>query len=339
MENNELDLKRKESFEDTPFSEINALMSIQQPTRREWIKDRKVGNQIFSYVSGDLVIRLLNKAFRNRWSFEIKDTRVVESTDKWDKYKKENVSQSPVVQVLGSLTVPGWGTREQWGAQPIVGGQETQEHAFKAAGTDAMKKCASMFGITLDLYGQSGIEELMITPEDYLRDDTETFAKIKENILNRDKNIGQAEPDLEAEENQVEEIKEDVNANTEFDNALDIPQQNNQDNLVQTNEEIPAVNEKEINVSVVEEEVAPPAPTSSPSTQTKAAGIGKWRHEDIMEMKEIKNILGLEDNSELDKYVKEFMNNDQVTMKGHITHSNIRDFITFIQHNYLNAPK
>lgn len=330
MKNNELDLKGKESFEDTPFSEINALMSIQQPTPREWIKERQVGRQTFSYVSGDLVIRLLNKAFRNRWSFEIKDTRVVESTDKWDKYKKENVSQSPVVQVLGSLTVPGWGTREQWGAQPIVGGQETQEHAFKAAGTDAMKKCASMFGVTLDLYGQSGIEELVITPEDYLRDDTETFAKIKENILNRDKNIGQAEPDLE-EENEVEERKEDLNVHTESVDELNIPQQNNQDNRVQTNEEI--------NVPTVEEEVTPPAPTPSPSTETKAVGIGKWRHEDIMEMKEIKNVLGLEDNSELDKYVKEFMNNDQVTMKGHITHSNIRDFITFIQHNYLNAPK
>lgn len=334
MENNELDLKGKESFEETPFSEINALMSIQQPTPREWIKERQVGRQTFSYVSGDLVIRLLNKAFRNRWSFEIKDTRVVESTDKWDKYKKENVSQSPVVQVLGSLTVPGWGTREQWGAQPIVGGQETQEHAFKAAGTDAMKKCASMFGVTLDLYGQSGIEELMITPEDYLRDDTETFAKIKENILNRDKNIGQAEPDLEAEKNEVEEIKEDVNAGIESGDALNTPQQNNQ-----TNEEVPVVDETETNVPVVEEKVTPTAPTPSPSTNTKAAGIGKWRHEDIMEMKEIKNVLGLEDNSELDKYVKEFMNNDQVTMKGHITHSNIRDFITFIQHNYLNAPK
>ena len=50
------------SMVETPFSEMNALRVIQTPTNPEWIKMK---NNL-SYISGDTVTRLLNKAFLYR---------------------------------------------------------------------------------------------------------------------------------------------------------------------------------------------------------------------------------------------------------------------------------
>lgn len=205
MLENEVELASIISSMETPFSEINALGITQLPTNPEWIKERRSRGQTFSYVSGDVVIRILNKAFRNRWSFEIKETRIVNSSPQKQKDSNILIEQNPVVQVLGRMTVPGWGVREQWGAQPIVGGQDVQEHAFKSASTDAMKKCASLFGVTLDLYGQQGMSELMISVEDYLRDDEKTFDKVKEQILQKSK-----EKELKAELEKEDTMEEEV---------------------------------------------------------------------------------------------------------------------------------
>ncbi len=177
-------------FEGIPFSEIHALQIIQTPTPFEWIKTRETGygqnKKQLSYVSGDTVIRILNKACNYRWSFEILQTIVVPSVDKLVVDKKNNtkefIPQNPVVQCHGRMTIPGWGVREQWGAQIIVGGNETQEHAFKSASTDAMKKCASMFGIALDLYGTDGMFDLTTGPADYAYEDDTIIGKYKDKM-------------------------------------------------------------------------------------------------------------------------------------------------------------
>ena len=197
-----------------PFSEINALNAIQSPTNPQWVKTRNIKGTNLSYVSGDLVIRLLNKAFKYRWSFEIKETKVVESADRV--FKNRNTGQetltpqNPVVQTLGRLTVPGWGVREQWGAQPIIGGQDVQEHAFKASATDALKKCASMFGIALDLYGTEGMVDLAVTPQDYLADDEQSFETLKQRMVEAQKNnnLSKAEPEPEEISSLAEEEEE-----------------------------------------------------------------------------------------------------------------------------------
>ena len=60
--------------------------------------------------------------------------------------------QPPVTHVLGRLIIPGMGTREQWGSHAMIGGYSEQESAFKSASTDALKKCATMFGFAIELY-------------------------------------------------------------------------------------------------------------------------------------------------------------------------------------------
>lgn len=307
MLENEVELASLISSMETPFSEINALGITQLPTNPEWIKERRNRGQTFSYVSGDVVIRILNKAFRNRWSFEIKETRIVNSSPQKQKDSNILIEQNPVVQVLGRMTIPGWGVREQWGAQPIVGGQDVQEHAFKSASTDAMKKCASLFGVTLDLYGQQGMSELMISVEDYLRDDEKTFDKVKEQILakSREKEL---KAELEKEDTMEEEVAGPAVVPYEEEKAV-------------AEKPTKPVEEK-VEEKVVEEPIKPVENT----TFDKA---------DIVDMKKIKTILNIQSNDEFDKYVKEFMNLDTATMKGNINPNNIRDFITYLEINYI----
>lgn len=307
MLENEVELASLISSMETPFSEINALGITQLPTNPEWIKERRNRGQTFSYVSGDVVIRILNKAFRNRWSFEIKETRIVNSSPQKQKDSNILIEQNPVVQVLGRMTIPGWGVREQWGAQPIVGGQDVQEHAFKSASTDAMKKCASLFGVTLDLYGQQGMSELMISVEDYLRDDEKTFDKVKEQILakSREKEL---KAELEKEDTMEEEVAGPAMVPYEKEKAV----------AEKTTKPV----EEKVEEKVVEEPIKPVENT----TFDKA---------DIVDMKKIKTTLNIQSNDEFDKYVKEFMNLDTATMKGNINPNNIRDFITYLEINYI----
>ena len=333
-------------LEKPPFSEINALRVIQSPTNPQWIKTRRIKGTNLSYVSGDLVIRLLNKAFKYRWSFEIKETRVVESADYIHKNKKTGQEtvypQGPVVQSLGRLTVPGWGVKEQWGAQPIIGGQDVQEHAFKASATDALKKCASMFGVTLDLYGTEGMVDLAVTPQDYLTDDDKSFEDMKQQMVEaqQNKNLPKAEPDLEEIEEMIEdgpEQEEQIQQNTQ-PTQPPVEQEQQQQQYQEPVQE-PLFEQDLGPQAQPEQEEQPTAPPVQEQPQQKASNsssLGEWRKQDIEDMKRIKNTLKLESNSHLDIYVKEFMNNQEATMLQHINPTNITDFITFMDINHLN---
>lgn len=295
------------------FSEINALTVTQQPTPATWRKQVKKGKDYLDYVSGDLVIRLLNKAFRSRWSFEVKETRVVKSQDydkkDWNTKAVTTIPQGSVVQVLGRLTVPGWGVREQWGAQVLVGGSDVQEHAFKSATTDAMKKCASMFGIALDLYGMQGAAELMIQAEDFLRNDEESFDKLKENILKAQTTKNNRSTEVEPEE--LSQLAELENAATEEATT-------------------PPTEVAETPTAPVQE----PAPVPEVKTPAEPpVNPVQWDKEDIIEMKTLMGQLGFTSNADLNGYMQGFMKSDTAEVGKHLTPSNIRDFITYIKAN------
>lgn len=170
---------------DAPIDRKKSIDEIQKDLDKDWIKTKGTGRNKLSYVSGAVVTRLLNKAFQYQWSFQVITKEVVPSLpkpyqifdEKERKYRNVIVTptgaieyatnttdpayflthqQPPVVQVLGRLTIPGYGVREQWGAHVLVGGASEQESGFKSATTDAMKKCASMFGIALQIYDEVG---------------------------------------------------------------------------------------------------------------------------------------------------------------------------------------
>lgn len=304
----------------TPFSELTALGVTQNPVPQEWIKQRQSGRDSLSYVSGDTVIRILNKAFRNRWSFIIKETRVVQSQD----YEKKGYNGAPntmepqgsVIQVLGQLTVPGWGIREQWGAQILTGGSSVQEHAFKSAATDSMKKCASMFGVALDLYGMTGAEQLMITPDDFLIDDDKYFSNLKESIRRRsqESTIPSAEP-----------THEDIQPMTDPTQQAPVQQQTQQ---------APVQQEQPMETMT---EVEMLTPVQQAPIQQAAEPKVAWDVEDIVTLKSIKEQLGITTNEGLNPYVQQFMKNPDANIQHHIKPNNIKDFIVFMQTNMKNA--
>lgn len=119
-----------------------------------------------NYVTGKKVIQRLNKVFQGNWSLEILDEKVIDN----------------MVIVKVRITV-GNIVKEQYGGKPITYVNKTVEEVeevvtkkgqkrkkkiqkvtkvpgdlsfdFKAASTDALKRCASLFGVALDdLYGQ-----------------------------------------------------------------------------------------------------------------------------------------------------------------------------------------
>lgn len=101
------------------------------------------GSEI-TYIEGSAVIARLNNAFSGIWSFEVSEYKVLEDE----------------IIVLGKLTAEGI-TKSQFGSNKITRNKETKEPVslggdLKSAGTDALKKCATLFGVGLYLYGSTG---------------------------------------------------------------------------------------------------------------------------------------------------------------------------------------
>jgi hypothetical protein len=234
-----------------------------------WVKQRKQGSATLSYIGGHTVIRLLNKAFGYQWSFEIVKEEIVASIPKWDKFKNQEIPQPPVAKVLGRLTVPGLGIKEQYGSKVLIGGATEQESAFKSASTDAMKKCASLFGIGLELYG-----------------DDEGFGD-----------------ETQSQPSQVQPPAQKQYQAPPQEKQYQAPPQ-----------------EKQYQ--------APPAQPAQPQQQASAAP-GGWVQADIDRLKELKAILGITNNAQLDPYVKEFFDNPNVTF-ANITPENIKAVNIFL---------
>jgi hypothetical protein len=125
-------------MEETPMKNRELL---EKPFAPEQIKQRKGSfGDVLDYLEGATVIQRLNDCFDAEWIFEISDHRV---------YEQE-------VVVLGRLTACGI-TKSQFGKSKITRSKADQSVVsigddLKAAATDSLKKCATLFGIGLHLY-------------------------------------------------------------------------------------------------------------------------------------------------------------------------------------------
>lgn len=140
------------------------------------IKERSGGGgKMLSYLSGSTITDMLNKTFGYMWSWDVKNQWIEKSIPYFNSYAKVPESQKveyngkkgawedqgPIAHVLGVITVYLRDeisgnlieiTKEGYGSKSVLGKQNDQESIFKAAGTDALKKAASLFGIGLQLY-------------------------------------------------------------------------------------------------------------------------------------------------------------------------------------------
>lgn len=149
-------------------SRIKERISAKLPQQIIQKRDAGRGQQL-SYISGSTVIDILNTTFGVfGWDFEIVKEWMQESTPWVNKYNGGAVEeQNPIAFVHGRLTVRVVNergeyitvTKESFGSKAVVGKQNEQESTFKAAQTDALKKCASLLGIGAELYRKAEEQE------------------------------------------------------------------------------------------------------------------------------------------------------------------------------------
>jgi hypothetical protein len=114
---------------------------LEKPFTPEQIKRRQAANgDALDYIEGCAVIQRLNECFDAEWIFEIQEHRI---------YDDE-------VVVLGKLTAQGV-TKSQFGKSRITRAKTDKAiislgDDLKAAATDCLKKCATLFGVGLHLY-------------------------------------------------------------------------------------------------------------------------------------------------------------------------------------------
>lgn len=122
-----------------------------QRTPRHEIKMRQGrGGMKFSYVEHGYVTERLNMVFGFNWDFDVVDKQILED--------------EVIVEARLTVRTPGGQTivKTQFGGADIkrhTSGQRSGRPLsiaddFKAAASDALKKCASLLGIGLDLYGR-----------------------------------------------------------------------------------------------------------------------------------------------------------------------------------------
>jgi recombination DNA repair RAD52 pathway protein len=111
----------------------------------------------FDYIEGHTVINRLNAATDNCWDFEVKSLQ-------FDPVGVDKNGQ-PITKVLAhvAITIDGLGRREHIGVQTVY---VSGEDLVKGAITDALKKCATLFGPGLELYGSDYEAEATVhTPQ------------------------------------------------------------------------------------------------------------------------------------------------------------------------------
>lgn len=275
--------EEKSIFEQhTGFHPTQARLLLEKPMHPKWIEKRSQGGKQLSYVGGHVVIRLLNMAFNQRWSFEVLDMKIL----------GEPGVKGTIVVVHGRMTVPGLGVREQYGNQPFTGGA-MDEHTIKGATTDAMKKCANMFGVALELFGDvDGLVGANI-------DDIIPVASIKKEEENPSTQIAGTPINQEAEQEEV--VSQPVSE---------------------------PVKEEPVEQSAPLERKEEPA---SAPTQWDAKDLAdlKANRARIAELAGAETEEEKKDNNYLNPFIQEFLENPDVDVHA-ISPSNVRDFNIFL---------
>jgi hypothetical protein len=113
------------------------LRKLQEPFPREAIKQREGGRgKMLDYVEMHTVVRRLNAATGGTWDFAVLG----------------EAREGDLLKATCRLSIPGLGSREHVGVQKVS--DRGGEDLHKGAISDALKKCATLFGVGLELYGE-----------------------------------------------------------------------------------------------------------------------------------------------------------------------------------------
>jgi len=189
-------LKMLQKFMGLDEAESRRLVDIlTSPTPREWQKPRPIrGGRTIKYVSGQHFIQRFNEAFGLLWSYEVPDRfeengHIVAKGRLTIKIPGRTITREYPDGVRETIRFEGFEiAKEQYGSsevkrwssdEPMRDGRGQPQkdskgnimykhragdplelgNDYKAAATDAMKKCGTQLGIFLDVYGPQDEEE------------------------------------------------------------------------------------------------------------------------------------------------------------------------------------
>jgi hypothetical protein len=136
----------------------NQLALLMKRTPDKFVRTRPAkGGGAWTYVSGGYIRKVLNLMFGWDWDFEV----------------LSEIERGNQVIVKGKLTCRVNGraiVKTQFGCKEIMYKRGTQDplnlgNDYKAAATDALKKCAADIGIASDIYGKDEFREISVNTE------------------------------------------------------------------------------------------------------------------------------------------------------------------------------
>jgi len=142
-------IKEKSKFmiPKTWISEKQVIQMVQRTPAQHIYKRPGKGGQVWDYVTGTYITKVLNFTFGWNWDFEV-ISHGKEGDQIW-------VHGKLIVKDDSGHTI----SKSQFGRADIKINKSTNKpldygNDLKAASTDALKKCASLLGIASDIYGK-----------------------------------------------------------------------------------------------------------------------------------------------------------------------------------------
>lgn len=155
----------------------NKVQESLKVMQEAWVKELKQGKKSYEYIDVDTVRQILSYACGGitTWDFIVKQQWVEDAID-------SNGKNVGIVHVLGSLTIHGIGTREQFGSKVRVSANDYRADDYKGAASDALKKCALLFGVCEQLYSKDitsslPVQDVVVAPKEVENTNVSPFKK------------------------------------------------------------------------------------------------------------------------------------------------------------------
>lgn len=157
---------RKYMIPNTWMSERQVVRIVQKTPPQHIYRRKGKGGQVFDYVTGHYVTKILNFVFGWNWDFEVV-THGKEGDQVWVQGKltvKDDKGHLIVKSQFGRADIKYKKDQTHKPENMVDFGND-----LKAAATDSLKKCASLLGVASDVYGReeaSSVDKPVVVDSD-----------------------------------------------------------------------------------------------------------------------------------------------------------------------------
>ena len=171
MSNENVKIEAKElSLVENNSLNKHQLALLLKSTPKQYVHTRPAkGGGTWDYVSGGYIRKVLNLMFGWDWDFEIMSEQLL---------GKQVIVKGKLTCRVGERAI----VKMQFGGKEIMYRKGTEEplnlaNDYKAAATDALKKCAAELGIAADIYNKQDFREIAVNTASV--DETNDLKEIK----------------------------------------------------------------------------------------------------------------------------------------------------------------